>query len=306
MKNTYTFFLSIAFIFNVTAQNRIPIDEQLINTTIKIEIFEKVIIDGKIKYKKSSGTGFFFSFRKDKTTTLPVIVTNKHVIRHADQGILYFKLADSSGNPVYGKSVKVSFGSFNKLWITHPDTSVDLAILFLLPIVDQYKKEKGKDLFFVTIPEELITSDSTAKTLTAIEEITMIGYPYGLRDTLNDVPIVRRGITATPIFLNYNLKKEFLIDMPVFFGSSGSPIFIYNQGNWSSRTSTQIGTTSRVVFVGINYATYTKDFDGKILPIKSDYLEDTLKVITPLPLYNIGVIIKSQRLLEFKPILKMN
>lgn len=61
----------------------------------------------------------------------------------------------------------------------------------------------------------------------------MIGYPNGLWDSQNNLPIIRRGITATSVKKDYNGKKEFLIDAAVFPGSSGSPVFIFNEGSYS-------------------------------------------------------------------------
>ena len=58
----------------------------------------------------------------------------------------------------------------------------------------------------------------------------MIGYPIGLIDEYNNKPIVRKGITATTYNIDYNGKKEFLIDIACFPGSSGSPIFIRRDG----------------------------------------------------------------------------
>jgi len=131
----------------------------------------------------------------------------------------------------------------------------------------------------------------------------MIGYPYGLRDKTNDLPIVRKGITATPPYLNYNSQQEFLCDIPVYPGSSGSPILIFNQGSYSSRNGS-LYLNTRLLLLGINYATYNKNYDGKIVPKAMYNVNDSLKVITAIP-YNIGIVIKSQRILDFKPLLKI-
>lgn len=48
--------------------------------------------------------------------------------------------------------------------------------------------------------------------LSAIEDIIMIGYPDGIWDSINNQPIIRRGITATQPKNNFNGKQEFLID----------------------------------------------------------------------------------------------
>jgi hypothetical protein len=63
----------------------------------------------------------------------------------------------------------------------------------------------------------------------------MIGYPKGFWDRVNNLPVVRKGITATPIYIDYNGKKEFLLDIPIFSGSSGSPIVLFNEGSYSTK-----------------------------------------------------------------------
>ncbi len=44
----------------------------------------------------------------------------------------------------------------------------------------------------------------------------MIGYPNGIWDEANNMPIIRRGITATHPNFNYNGKPEFMIDAACF------------------------------------------------------------------------------------------
>ena len=51
-----------------------------------------------------------------------------------------------------------------------------------------------------------------------------------LIDEVNNKPVVRKGITATDIRLDYNGRKEFLIDAACFHGSSGSPVFLRKMG----------------------------------------------------------------------------
>ena len=89
--------------------------------------------------------------------------------------------------------------------------------------------------------------------MSAIEDLTFIGYPNGLYDQINHNPIIRKGITATPIWNNFKGKPDFLIDGGVYPGSSGSPVFIYNQGSYATSEGIVIGT--RLHFVGVLYET---------------------------------------------------
>jgi hypothetical protein len=47
-------------------------------------------------------------------------------------------------------------------------------------------------------------------------------------DRKHYTPVIRRGTTATPIQLDYDGRPAFLIDVSVFPGSSGSPVFSYD------------------------------------------------------------------------------
>lgn len=283
------------------AQSKFSPSEFIITSTIKIESIDKRIDSGRVRYYRSSGSGFFFSFHFSKGD-VPVIVTNKHVIKGADSGILCFRLKGPHGDISYGNIEKAKLKDFGNLWILHPDTSVDLAILPIGRLLNEYDKME-KNIFYSSYREQDIPSDSILQDLRAIEDIFMVGYPFGLKDNINDLPIVRKGITATPLFLNYNSNKEFLCDIPVYAGSSGSPILIYDQGGNSDRFATGFYLDPRILLLGINYATYTKDFQGKIIPKESYNVEDSLMVSTSMP-YNIAIVIKSERLLDFKSILQ--
>jgi len=63
------------------------------------------------------------------------------------------------------------------------------------------------------------------------------------------LPIIRQGITATPIWNQFNGENVFLIDAGVFPGSSGSPVFIYNHGSYPTKDGIAIG--NRLLFIGV-------------------------------------------------------
>lgn len=78
----------------------------------------------------------------------------------------------------------------------------------------------------------------------------MIGYPNGIWDSVNNMPIIRKGITATHPRLNYNGRKKFMIDAACFHGSSGSPVLLFNTGTYATKDgNTTIGT--RIMLLGI-------------------------------------------------------
>lgn len=294
----YLLHAALLLFLNTYGQRQNDPSNFVVFSTIKIETLTEVTINNKKQTFSGTGTGFFFEFKTVKGF-VPAIITNKHVIKGATKGILYFKsqlLKDSLIDSY--KIEKVTIPNFSNLCISHPDTSVDLAIIPIAPILRQYES-KGINLLMASYNESDIPTDSSIRSLSAIEEIFMIGYPFGLRDISNDMPIVRKGITATPAYLNYNGQPEFLCDLPVYPGSSGSPIIIFNNGSYTSKNGLAFG--SRLLLLGINYATYNKNYEGKIVPKFSYNIEDSMKVNVPIP-YNIGIIIKAKKILEFKKI----
>ncbi|WP_421942432.1 S1 family peptidase [Pedobacter sp.] len=262
--------------------------DYLVNSSIRINCQKIITKDGRTDTLDISGTGFYFYYSTPKGY-FPVIVSNKHLINGMNKQILQFKHADSIGNPLVGLSENVILQNPETKWMLHPDSDVDLAILPIGGLLNNFKS-KNISIYFKGFDETLIPNDSTKKSLMAIEEVLMIGYPFGLRDDINDLPVVRRGLTATPFDKDFNGKKIFLCDIPVYPGSSGSPVLIYNPTSFSAKDGNMY-LKSRIILLGINFATYTRDFTAKILP--------TSTIATAIP-YNIGIIIKSERLLDFK------
>ena len=134
----------------------------------------------------------------------------------------------------------------------------------------------------------------------AVEEIIMIGYPNGLWDSTNNMPIVRRGITATNISFDYNGKKEFLIDAACFPGSSGSPVLICNVGAYRDKQGNLNLGSSRVLFVGVLYAGPQLTVTGDIRIVSVPDSQQKAMSVAAIP-NNLGYIIKSECILDFVP-----
>lgn len=276
--------------------NILSTSELIINSTIRIECYGDTILNGNKVPFTSTGTGFFFEFLID-SMRVPVIVTNYHVIQNTHSGILNFTENDKNDIPKYGSIISEKIMDFDKKWIRHPN--VDLAILPINPVIENLYKTKNIILFTTSFSEDLLPTKNLLDELTAIEEVLMIGYPKGLWDKTNNLPIVRKGITATPVYINYEGRKQFLLDIPNFAGSSGSPVVLYNHGSYSTKKG-GIVIGSRIALLGINVQSYDYGAKGQVVSPPNDPL---IQTSTKIPL-NIAIIIKSEELLDFKPILK--
>jgi hypothetical protein len=218
------------------AFNTEEISTQLMFSTIQIIIQTK---DG-IK----SGTGHIYIKRTGKGE-VPMVITNYHVVEGCVAGEMHFT-ESKDGKPIVGSRLVVKFDA--NYILQHYSQEYDIAIIPFGPILNNFQNQ-GKSIFFRSISDDIFINEDSCQELSAIEEITFIGYPRGLSDQKNNLPIIRRGITSTPIWNHFNGKNIFLIDASSFPGSSGSPVFIFNQGMYAKGTSLIAGM--RILYCGI-------------------------------------------------------
>lgn len=246
-----------------------------------------VRIEGTSDKGEFSGTGFFYNFLTEGDSCVPCIVTNRHVFQEAKYISIVFTCSTKEGKE-HHETVNIS--DFPKAWIEHPNPQVDLGIL---PIAYLINLLNGKGLTpnYVSLRKENIPTKEQIDKFNAIEDIVMIGYPDGIWDEFNNKPIARKGITATPLKYDFCGRKEFLIDAACFPGSSGSPVFILNEGAFASTAGITIGR--RFFFLGILYAGPQHTAKGNIV------FSHDFKAITKIP-NNLGLVIKAEELLTFE------
>lgn len=199
--------------------------------------------DGKI----STGTAFIFNMEIEgkKDTFIPLLITNFHVVKDATK--IYTEFVKGKDNkPDTGNKIRIELNP--KVFFQYSDQINDLVAHPIAPIINSLHSA-NYNVFYRSIDKSIIPSHDVIKKLSAIEEILFIGYPSGLYDTRNSFPIVRKGITATPIWNDFENEEKFLIDAGVYPGSSGSPVFIYNMGSYGTEDGITIG--SRLLFIGI-------------------------------------------------------
>lgn len=273
----------------------LDVSEKMLSSSIKIEALRDSSINGKKAIFSKTGTGFFFSLYDTIKGTIPLIVTAKHTIQGAKTGYLIFN-SSINGKPNYGDKIRIALKNFEKLWISHP--TEDIAVLPLLPILEYIYTKKSKIPFFVSWDStQLLRKGEDAK-LSALEDVYMIGYPKGFYDSTNNVPIFRKGITASPVYLDFNEKKQFLVDVPIFSGSSGSPIFLYNQSGYADKKGSFIVGEMRLYLLGI--AVESREFEERN-DIKTNGTQ--LEYKTKIPL-GIAIVVKATILLDFKPLIE--
>lgn len=236
------------------------IAEQLFFTTIRIDTNSPA-------GGRGSGTGFFFEHMVDGGKTL-FIVTNKHVVFGQKGGTLAFMKQKDGGQPSLGDGFSVDIGErdWAGLWFGHPDPDIDIAICALPPILSFMHTQHGVTPFFRTVSSALIPDESQLAELDAMESVTFIGYPNGVWDSKNLIPVMRQGTTATPLAVDFEGTSRFLIDASVFGGSSGSPVFLLNQGSYA-RKGGGLVAGGRLHFLGVVAAVFFRTHLNEIIAV---------------------------------------
>jgi len=189
-------------------------------------------------------TGFLYQADLETPTYL---VTNRHVVEASTE--LTGALLQANGDrPIFGDTVEYDLRPTRRSWTFHPNRLVDVAVLNFDNLLGESLQAGDPAPFYSTIgdwgPDDTDISDYNY-----VEEISFVGYPGGIHDTIMMTPIVRRGITATPFQIPWMGGPAFLIDAYVVQGSSGSPVLCIHNGMFRNGPAYSPG--SRAAFLGI-------------------------------------------------------
>lgn len=277
----------------------IPVDSvsgQMFFSTVRIVATRR---DGS----QSVGTAFYFDVTLDDEgkTVATMLVTNKHVVDGAVAGeFVLHEAADSSGDTPAGRTATVRMPKdFERAWFRHPISDVDICMMPVFALT-QTLQQNGRHLFYRAMRESYIPSKEALAKLRGIEDVTMIGYPAGIWDNVHNMPIARRGVTASHPALRFVGKPIGLADVASFKGSSGSPVLILNEGSFHQSGALVLG--HRILLLGVMSALteYTTRGELKITDIPTA-LDDA--VITKIPMH-LSIYVQSSELLVMTPMIR--
>ena len=136
----------------------------------------------------STGTGFLFSIRESETESIPLLITNYHVLKDAVVGFVELHIGEK-GFPT-DKTIRVQFDKS----IINGNKLGDLDLI-AVPLAGTFNDFQNRNIetFFRTVDQNMIPSKEQVDNLSAIEDITFIGYPSGLYDEKNKISIIRQG-----------------------------------------------------------------------------------------------------------------
>ena len=205
------------------------------------------------------GTGFFFRFASGDAV-VPVLVTNRHVVEEASSATIWMHRtppADKNTLVDIPLALKVVFGD---MWTNHPDPDVDLCAMPIQPLLDSVT-QRDPSAFVRFLDERLIPSNVERLSWLACEEVLMVGYPIGLWDDVNNLPLMRRGTTATHPGVRFKGAPIGMIDIGCYPGSSGSPVYAVRDIQLRSEGYSE--PVRQHYLLGIVFATPTYDARGE-------------------------------------------
>lgn len=241
-----------------------------------------------------SGTGFLYAHRLEEDKHALFVVTNKHVVQGMRSGCLTFHQKKDE-KPFIGHGFRLDIHDWPTSWFGHPSPEVDIAIIPFIPLEAHIRQQSGIELFYRCVDSSMLPNSSQLAQLDAIESVTFIGYPNGIWDSTNLMPVARRGTTASPIAVDFEGTPKFVIDASVFGGSSGSPVFILNQGMYTDKRGNTI-VSSRVLFVGVVAAVFFRTELNQIVAVPIP--TQTQPMAQQREMIDLGIVFKAKTVVE--------
>lgn len=267
--------------------NPSTLSEKMLFNTVRIEAVQ---VDGG---PLGQGTGFFFHYNFGTNRLVHVIVTNKHVVKGAAyiDTFVHTRTQDGSFSE-HAMPIRLPLAHC----IHHPRDEVDVCIIPCGSLFGGDHRIQSMQLTEDNIPSEAILEG-----LTAMEDTVMIGYPNGLYDTVHNLPILRRGTTASHPSMDFDGGPVGILDLACFPGSSGSPVVILNEGTFVHKERGVL-SGSRLYFLGIAFGMAVYRADGTI---EKREIPATLvrTPVTGIPIH-ITYYVKSRMLKDFRPIIE--
>lgn len=242
------------------------------------------------------GTGSFFNFKIGEQA-VPIIITNKHVINNNCNELTTFFLHTADKNNEPNGNIEINYKTH---WIFHKNK--DICYCYANPLFEMVMQKFEKNIYLIANDESIVPSIEKLQDLSALEELVMVGYPIGLWDSRNNFPIFRKGYTACHPAIDFNEDGIGLADMACFPGSSGSPIYILNDGGYKDRKGNIYMGTSRLMLIGYLYAGPHYTAQGDLI-IQTIPTQQKISTSTPV-MANLGYYIKASEILEFKPMIE--
>ena len=204
------------------------------------------------------GSSFFCVFPLKRFGNVPVLITNRHVVDGFHEIKIVLSTTADARQASSERSRVLEFDQLEKIVYFHDNQNVDLAPILLRPIVDA-NVDDGSTIYLEDVSLEDFVTEETEHKMRIVEDVLVVGYPQGQWDKTRNLPLFRRGITASAAILDYNGEPKFLIDCAIYPGSSGSPVFLCNFPAYIDDGAVRFGERSALLGVVSSVLVYNVD-----------------------------------------------
>lgn len=257
-----------------------------------------------IRAKPFSGTGFYYAIPhpSNPTKCQVVIMTNKHVLEGKDTLVLTCPVSDG-GRPTPGNYETLTIPHPFNVAYKHPDNDVDLCAIPITSFLEG-ARARGRPILYSPYTSGLLADDKCFDDLRQLDSAVMIGYPSALKDNVNQQPIFRTGTFATNPSLNFQGRHEFVLDIPNYGGSSGSPVVLFDEGKyWKHEgfNNASMVMGSRFKLLGVSYACSQAISRGSVILPQPNPPDIPVESLIP---NNTAFVIKASRIKELEALIQ--
>ena len=182
----------------------------------------------------SNGSCFFVGkpVRHDSTKLYYVLVTARHVLESITKDEAYIKARIKMSDSTYRViDYKIKIRDKGKdLYFTQYDSTIDVATLYI-----SIPNEFELDL----IPSTYLADEEYLKSIEIHpgDNVFCVGFPLGRPSNDYFFPILSDGIISSYPILPIKVYKRILLNINIFSGNSGGPIYIHQLGRTIKRTT---------------------------------------------------------------------
>lgn len=207
--------------------------------------------------------------KNDSTKSYYVLVTAKHVLEDINgdkaQIKVRIRLADSSYNV---NNIIFNIRDKGKnLYYSPKDSSIDVASIYMA-LPEQIDLE--------LIPADYLADDDYLKSIEIHpgDNVFCVGFPFGRSSNEYFFPILTDGIISSYPILPSKTYKRILLNINIFSGNSGGPIYLYQFGRTINHNTYFDRSFFKIIGLLSKEFVKTKDYEaGKIKFTETTYMK---------------------------------
>jgi len=200
------------------------------------------------KNRQKTATGFFYKDVERENTLY--LITNRHVAIDEREGFYadYLRIEIHSSTEITRQVRVVQIPLYDDehrpIWLEYPRLEEMYVDIIAINLQNYFQ---DGDYYYYWDKNDY---PSLSQIISQGHLIRVIGYPLGIHDYIHKLPIARHATIASPYTVAFENKPNFLIDVNLHPGLSGSPVIIPNSGTRPGKDKLKIHSLLGVLSAG--------------------------------------------------------